>query len=186
METLEKERNTIQLPMRKEDFLQWNPEDGFLYEYNNGFVEQKNYMEPNQLYIIRNILRKFYLTQSFKAGNEILQEVKFWTTDSQYRVADAALLNSQQLTAMANDQNSIPDFVIEIISTHDLINKVEQKLSEYFLSGVKTVWHIYPMLKKIHIYTSIRAIKVALEKDVFDASPAIPDLQLSVDELFNI
>ena len=30
----------IRIPMSKTAFLNWNPDDGFLYEYDNGFAEQ--------------------------------------------------------------------------------------------------------------------------------------------------
>ena len=30
----------IRIPMSKTAFLNWNPDDGSLYEYDNGFAEQ--------------------------------------------------------------------------------------------------------------------------------------------------
>jgi Uma2 family endonuclease len=186
METLEKERNTIQLPMRKEDFLQWNPEDGFLYEYNNGFAEQKNYMEPHQLFIVKNISRKFSRTQAYQAEGEIISEVKFKTGQEQIRIADMAFLTQPQLVMAANYENIVPSFVIEVISESDNASKLEKKLREYFNAGVQTVWYIYTNEKVVYVYTSFKKVTICTDADTINASPAIPDLQLSVDELFKI
>lgn len=59
----QEEVDDVRIPMSKEAFLNWNSDDGFLYEYANGFAEQTSGTKNNERYIISNIQDKFSTTK---------------------------------------------------------------------------------------------------------------------------
>lgn len=62
----QEEIDDVRIPMLKEAFLNWNPDDGFLYEYNSGFAEQTTGMKKEERCIIGNIQDKFDATNAYR------------------------------------------------------------------------------------------------------------------------
>ena len=67
---------------------------------------------------------------------------------------------------MKKGQNQIPQCVAEVISESDNINRVEGKLDEYFSAGVKIVWHIFPVSKKVYVYTAPDKVTICMDKTI--------------------
>jgi Uma2 family endonuclease len=178
----------VRIPMSKETFLRWNPENEFQYEYDNGFAEQTMGMKNIEYYLVANLEDAFYQTQAFREKGKLLQETDVWLTANQMRRPDLAFFTQAQIRAAANGGNPVPVFVVEIISDHDKARKVEHKVREYFTAGVQVVWHIYPddELKMVRIFLSPRQQNTHFDTDALTAAPALPDLQLTVDQLFTI
>ena len=82
----------IRIPMSKTAFLNWNPDDGSLYEYDNGFAEQVSGMKKTERYIISNIQDKFLKTQAFHEQAKLFEESDVWVTEEQKRILDMAFL----------------------------------------------------------------------------------------------
>ena len=179
------EVDVVRIPMSKETFVNWSPDDGFLYEYNNGFAEQTTGMKRNERYIISNIQRKFLTTQAFNQKAWLFEESDVWVTDDQKRIPDMSFFTRQQIDDSTNDGDEpIPAFVVELISPSDKADKIETKVIEYFNAGVQMIWHIFPALQMIRVFTSVKTSITHFETDVFDAGPVIPDLTMTVNELF--
>lgn len=185
LETTE-EKAAVGIPMSKEQFLNWHPDEGFLYEFANGLAIPTDGMKNVERPIIQKILRKFTQTSAYQQMGEILPETKCWLTDEQMRIPDAAFFTSSQIRDSGANKHPIPSFVVEIISPSDTVKRVEQKIIEYFEAGVQVVWHIHPELRMVRVFTSSRRNVTCFENDMFDASPAVPDLQLTVEELFTV
>ena len=47
------ETGEVRVSMTREQFLEWNPDEGFLYEYDNGFAVQTTGRKKEERYIIR-------------------------------------------------------------------------------------------------------------------------------------
>lgn len=62
------EVDDVRIPMSKETFLNWNPDDGFLYEYDNGFAEQTTGMKKEERYI--TVTFRISLTPRTRTVNE--------------------------------------------------------------------------------------------------------------------
>lgn len=184
LETTDEEA-VVGIPMTKQRFLNWNPDDGFLYEFENGLAIPTGGMKNVERPIIQKILRKFTQTVAYQQMGEILPETKCWLNDDQMRIPDAAFFTSSQIQDSGADKHPIPSFVVEIISPSDKVKPVEQKVIEYFDAGVQVVWHIHPALRMVRVFTSSRQNVTCFEHDAFGAAPAIPDLQLTVAELFS-
>ncbi|MBC7891455.1 MAG: hypothetical protein H7Y12_04505 [Sphingobacteriaceae bacterium] len=54
----------VRVPMTKEQFIAWNPDDGFLYEYENGFALQTTGMKKEERYLFRNLQKAFRKTEA--------------------------------------------------------------------------------------------------------------------------
>ena len=105
-------------------------------------------------------------------------------TGIQMRRPDVAYLTKEQIMQTRAGENVIPEFVIEILSESDNVNKVEEKVVEYFKAGVRVVWNIYLEQQAIYVYTSRRDVKICIEDDICSAKPVLPDFEMSANQIF--
>ena len=174
----------VRIPMTKAEFLRWNPDDSFLYEYDGQYAEQNHAMKNTERYLVRNIQRKYQTTEAFRQNDWLFEETECWVTDKQMRRPDMALFTDAQIKESTAGGNPVPAFVVEVISEHDRANKIERKVGEYFRAGVQVLWHVYPELGMVRVLLSPRNMVSLFETDVISAAPVLPDLQMTVDELF--
>lgn len=157
-------------------------EDGYKYEYNDGEIEKtESKMKVSQFYIVNNLTRRFTQTKAFAKGDALAVETEQITLPNRLRRPDLLYLAAQKIKT--NDE-SISDFVIEIISEHDNINRVYKKLEEYFAAGVKVVWLVFPDLDQVHVYTSIFDVTICKDAKVCSAAPVLPDFDMTASEVF--
>ncbi len=156
----------------------------YKYEWKQGWVERKNYMKPDERYIIDNIITKFNTLPDYQERNRIMAEADcYFSTLQAYRRPDAAYLTREQIKH-PDTAPEAPALVVEVSSPSntDLTNK--KKLLEYLDAGVQMVWYIYPQLKQVWIHTSPSSVTVCQEGDTCQADPAVPGLAISVQEIF--
>ena len=172
-----------------ESFLQryTNREDGFKYEWNNGIIEKTpRTMNRDQSIIQEAILAYFYANPTFrKHGGFIVELDMLIPSSNRTRRADMAFLSRQQMLNSKNGDLSVPEFVIEVISTHDKINEVEKKLNEYFDNGVKVVWQILPLTETVKVYISSKDVKICRGGDICSAETVIPEFLMKAEDVFN-
>ncbi|MEK7255691.1 MAG: Uma2 family endonuclease [Bacteroidota bacterium] len=165
-----------------------NREDGFKYEWVDGMVEKtKRTMDRTQSYLLWNLLDFFdELKLAGKVTGRLLSEVElFFLANS--RRPDIAWFVEEQIYNLADPAaRDVPAFVIEVISTNDQINAVKKKMVNYRDAGVKVVWHIFPQLKQVDVYSGERLNKItSLEgEEICSAAPALPAFALSVNDIF--
>ena len=158
--------------------------NGYKYEWNNGVIEKSTAMKQNELHISRNLSRVFWLTQAAKDGGWLNAETEVYTSATQWRKPDLAFFTKDQIKEATQNINTIPPFVIEVISTHDPINTVTNKVLEYFKAGVQVVWHIFPEQQMVYIFTSPKHITVCEGDDICSAAPALTDFEIAVNDIF--
>ena len=73
---------------------------------------------------------------------------------------------------------------IEFLSKSESAEDIADKINDYFASGVKIVWYIYPKTEMIYIYTSPKNIKVCQGDDICSAAPVIPDFEFPTGDIF--
>lgn len=171
--------------MTKEQFLTWSMDQDTLYEFDNGFAEPTSTMKKAERYLIVNIQDKFAQSEPYRLGGRLLPETDVWVSPLQMRVPDLAFFTRDDIRIVDEDKEPIPAFVVELISPTDRADKVEQKVHEYFQAGVQVVWHIHPALQMVRTFTSLNTSTAYFDGDTFDASPVLPDLRFSVQELFS-
>lgn len=172
-------------PQTLETFIDWEPVDGYKYEWNDGEIIRFEKMKKKHLYLIRRLNRLFLSTAAHQQGGELIPEQDVMLTQIQMRRPDLAYFSNEQINnSLISEEEPIPIFVVEVISPTDDAEDIEQKIGEYFKAGVRVVWHIYPGNQLVYVYTSRKHVTICLEDDVCSAAPVLPDFSISVNDLF--
>jgi len=177
-----KDKEIITLPHTLQEFQDWEPNDGFKYEWNDGELIKFTGMNKQQVKIY-DILLDLFIDKGYKKTGTFVAEYDVMLSGIQMRRPDIAYLTKEQIKSADKGTDEIPAFTIEIISGNDNINKVEAKISEYYKAGVKVVWLILPEEKSVHIYTSRRDVKICIENDICSAAPVLSEFEIGVDVL---
>ncbi len=176
--------NEIQsLPKTLAEFLTWEPNDGFKYEWNDGELIKFDGMNKKQVYIYDVLAKLFSKKGLFEIGL-LVSEYDTMLSGIQLRRPDIAYLTNEQIQLGKKGQDIIPEFVIEIISETDQFYKIEDKITEYFKAGVKVIWNIVPEHKLVYIYTSRKTVKICSDNDICSAEPVLADFNISVNGIF--
>ena len=171
------------LPKTLAEFMLWEPEDGYKYEWNDGEIIKFTGMNKKQVYIY-DILNRLFVNKGCLELGTLVSEYDTMLTGIQMRRPEIAYLSKEQIEQTRAGVDVVPEFVIEILSESDNVNKVEEKVAEYFKAGVRIVWNIYFEQKVIYVYTSRREVKICIEDDVCSAKPVLPDFEISVSQIF--
>lgn len=159
-------------------------EDGYKYELNNGIIEKTKTMNQDQAFIENNLLRLFVKTSFFNEGGCIFFEKDVKTSAQQLRRPDAAIFTAAQSKVMRNDNMQTPIWVAEVISDSDNINRVNRKLEEYFTVGVQVVWHIFPDIETVYVYTAADKVEICKNQKICSGLPALIDFEITANLLF--
>ncbi len=152
------------------------------YEWNDGEIIKFIGMNKKQVYIYDALNRLFVKNGNLEMGT-LVSKYDVMLTGIQMRRPDVAYLTKEQIAQTKLGVDVIPAFVIEILSESDNVNKVEEKVAEYFKAGVKVVWNIYFEQKVVYVYTSRREVKICIEKDICSAKPVLENFEISVEDL---
>ena len=176
--------NDIQVvPKTLAEFITWEPNDGYKYEWNDGELIRFTGMNKRQAYIY-NVLNKLFSKKGYIETGSLVAEYDTMLTGIQMRRPDIAYLTDEQMFRGKDGEDVIPEFVIEIISETDQFYKIEDKITEYFKAGVKVIWNIVPEHKLVYIYTSRKTVKICGDADVCSAAPVLPDFTIAVEDIF--
>lgn len=170
--------------MTKADFLRWESDDNYVYEFNDGVLEPTTSMRQDENYLLTNLENQFYQTDSFKTGGRLRAEMDIWPAENQMRRPDIAYFTADKLHLMDTGSRVMPPFVVELGSTTDSELKSLIKRHEYFDAGVQVVWWVYPLYKEVYVYTSPKIVTICTDDDILSAAPALPELTMTVAELF--
>ena len=173
--------------MSLEDFLRrdWDElGDGLKYEWCDGFVEAgEENMHPDQGRILIKLQDQFNVATHHRAGARILNEMEIRSEAiSSYRKADVVVYSGDQV-AMLGTQ-TIPPFVIEVISEFDNAIHHTRKLNEYFASGVEVFWQIFPDDEAVFVWVG-KQCTICTGEEICSASPAFPDFEIEARRLFS-
>ncbi len=82
--------------------------------------------------------------------------------------------------------NGPPDLAVEIVSPHDTMNDVMEKVREYLHYGVRLVWVVVRKTRSITVYRPDGSARVlyAASDDILDGEDVIPGFSISVAEIF--
>lgn len=173
----------LELPKTLAEFMLWEPNDGFKYEWNDGELIKFTGINKKQVYIY-NILLNLLIEKGYKKNGTLVSEYDTMLSGIQMRRPDIAYLTNEQIELGKNGYDVIPEFVAEILSETDNINKVEEKVAEYFKAGVKVVWNIYHESKVVYVYTSRKSVKICTDDDICSVNPVLPEFEISVNQIF--
>ena len=167
-----------------------NKEDRFKYEWIDGTVEKtERTMDQKQYFILKNLRQlftKLLVEGHINGGFEA--EIDTFFLPKVHRRPDVAYFSEEQETKMAQEGNQVPAFVIEIISTHDQMNKSVKKMKNYRDAGVKVVWQIFPIQEEVHVYwgDNLDVMYVCTGERICSAAPVLPAFTLTAKDVFKM
>ena len=78
----------------------------------------------------------------------------------------------------------VPLLTAEVISPTNTADDLEQKLQDYFVAGVRMVWVVYPVLRRVYVYESLTQVRILTEKDELDGGAVLPGFRVGIAALF--
>ncbi len=180
---------TVAKPIRRkfanvDAFEKWAFQQEFGYEFVNGKAIKKNMIKYLEYFILRKLMRLFTKTKAYSQNSELLTETMIKLPNDKIRVPDMAYFTDAQIIEASEGGSPIPEFVIEFLSKNDTLEEVEEKINDYFASGVKVVWYINLKRETIYVYTSPKKINVCSGDDIVSASPVVDDYTFPGKEIF--
>ncbi len=154
------------------------------YEFVRGQIIKKESMKQNEVFIGDFLIRQFIRTQLFAQGHTLMAESDSYVDGVRKRVPDLTYFTADQLAQMRRGERVKTLFAIEILSDSESHEDVLDKIQDYFDGGAQLVWYIAPKRQKIYVYTSPDESKAYKGTDVLSASPVVPELQFTVQEMF--
>jgi Uma2 family endonuclease len=167
-----------------EAFEKWAFRQELGYEFTKGDVFKKSMIKETELLIIWFLNQLFKKTDFYSKGSELLAEVGMRLSTGSFRIPDLSFFTAQQHLSASRGERIVSEFVIEILSNSESGQHIADKINDYFASGVKVVWYIYPETETIYVYTSPKNINVCNGDDIVSASPVVPDYTFAAKEIF--
>ncbi|MCY7356693.1 MAG: Uma2 family endonuclease, partial [Rudanella sp.] len=149
--------------MEKDDFLRWESDDNYVYEFNDGILESTIGMRQNESYLFTNLENQFIRTAIFQNGGRLRAELEIWLTPKQMRRPDVSFFTSDQIQQMHTGTAVVSNFVVEFGSESDSELKSITKRHEYFDAGVQVVWWVFPTYKEVFVYTSPKTVTICTD-----------------------
>ncbi|MCB0521350.1 MAG: Uma2 family endonuclease [Lewinellaceae bacterium] len=159
-------------------------EDKYKYEWVDGTIEKTpRTMDKSQFYIHDNLMKLLDKLKAEKGirGRLLSEGDTFFA--GKHRRPDIAFYTEEQIRQAKEGENVVPQFVIEIISTQDQMNRVHKKMKNYREAKVPVVWQIFPDLKEVHVYHG-KKMQVCHGEDVCSAEAVIVGFRMGVEEVF--
>lgn len=77
-----------------------------------------------------------------------------------------------------------PDFVIELRSKSDNLEKLQNKMKEYIENGVRLGWLIDPLEQKVHIYRVNGEVEILENAEKVSGEDVLNGFELDLSEIF--
>lgn len=140
-------------------------------------------MDQSQLYIQTNLIRFLYRLKAVNPNidGDLVSEADAFFAGN-HRRPDMAYYTNEQIKNARKEYVTV-DFVIEIISKNDQIQKVADKMEDYRRAGVQVVWQIFPQRQEIHVYRG-KQMTICVGDDLCSAEPVIEGFVLPTSDIF--
>jgi len=100
------------------------------------------------------------------------------------RSPDAAWVRQERFNALNPDPDKFlplaPDFVVELMSASDSLEKAQAKMQEYRKNGVRLGWLINPKDRQVEIYRQGRDVEVIQSPTTLSGEDVLPGLVLDL------
>jgi len=104
------------------------------------------------------------------------------------RIPDVSFVSWERLRACDSSMGPIPDLApdlaIEVLSPSNTVREMERKRREYFAAGVRQVWMVEPIKRRIRVYKGPEEVVILDEGATLEVENLLPGFRLPVRELF--
>lgn len=179
---------TRQQPVAAEELAGW-PDAGPC-ELIDGRIVSMSPTGGNHGWVESNVCELLWaFVRSRRLGRVLTGEVGIVTrrNPDRVRAADVLFISAERLARCANRAGFLdvaPDLVVEILSPHDTVTDLVEKLREYFAIGVRLVWVIDPGSRTVFAYRSLTDVREFRETDRLPGDDVLPAFEVPVAALF--
>jgi Uma2 family endonuclease len=148
-------------------------------DYLDGRIVERHFGELTHGRIQRRLIVYFDL-RAKEFGIEVVPEQRVQVSPTRYRVPDVTVVKTSQI--QGEIFTAPPHLCIEILSKHDTMLYMQEKIDDYLRFGVPYMWIINPRLRKG--YVASKAGMVEAESGVLATTD--PEIRVPVAELFDV
>jgi Uma2 family endonuclease len=184
--------NPSRAPMTDEEFV------AFCQQYEDCFVEctaegEIIIMPPNHSRTGKRNLalgaRLWMWAQKDGRGEGYDSSAGFRLPNGARRSPDASWIRKDRVAALPKEQQEgfyhlCPDFVIELRSSTDRINRLKKKMEEYMANGAELGWLIDPQERTVLVYRPGRAAECIVNPERISGEGPVADFVLELAEVW--
>lgn len=102
------------------------------------------------------------------------------------RAADLSFIVRERAPSrgQADYSDVLPDLVVEVVSTGDTAEELEERLQEWLNAGVRLVLVVYPTTRSVVAHRGPSDVRRYAYGDTLDAEPVLPGFSCPVSRLF--
>jgi len=165
-----------------EEFQRLPEREGAIFELDEGEL----LMEPSPA-LRHNLIRQRIAMQLIqfvesKSLGVVAEEMDFRLGPDTVRNPDVAFITSEHLKKIDSDRSpadGAPALAVEVISPNNRAADIAKKTQQYLDAGCKTVWIIYPSLRRAEIH-STTGVRMVREPQHLEDELLLPGFSLSL------
>lgn len=183
----------VDLALLEEEAVEVVPQLPEFYEVINGQVVEVSPMSAPSSLVANRLLRALNVYMSAnptgEAGIETLFRLPLAGDQSRNRRPDAYYVSYERWPVdrpvpEANAWDVVPDLAVEVVSPSDFFVEVWTKIDEYFRAGVRLVWVILPIQRRVLVLDSATSVKVLTDADELTGGDVLPGFAVKLDHVF--
>jgi len=164
------------------------PDEGYKYELVNGeLIMTPTGMEHGNIAMLIGGKLSLYAREK-NLGIVCDSSTGFWMKSGNCRSPDVSFVDKERLRDLKRPPKKFfqgaPDLAVEILSPEDTVEKLHEKIIEYFENGTRLVWVVNPEDQTVLVYHTPQPDKLLRTGDELDGENVIPGFSMPVGELF--
>jgi len=186
---MERIRTSPPLGMATEnDVVEINDRENRLYELVDGVLVEKAMGSYESMLAVEIARLIGNFVKPRKLGTVLGEAGMLRLAPGLVRIPDVAFLAMAKFPNGRFPKGAIarlaPDLAVEVLSSSNTAEEMEEKLHDYFAHGARLVWYVDPKRRSIRVFTSITASRMLTEREVLDGGDVLPGFELDIRELF--
>lgn len=166
------------------------PDDGFHYELVRGELRQMppagfehgdisaNITAPLKIHVVEHNL-----------GKVLVAETGFQLTEApdSVRAPDVSFVQRERIEERGTVKGywkGAPDLAIEVVSPHDRLYEVDEKVDDFLAAGSQAVCVVYPKRRTVTVHRPNREPQILTINDTLDLSDVVADFSFPVSKIF--
>ncbi len=164
------------------------PDDGFKYELIDGEIVGSEKKFRHGRICFKLMVELEPAAEKSRSGIVVASSTGFRMSNGDVLCPDASFSSIARIKAMGGIPDEFfkgaPDLVADVLTPHDDLLALHNKLLTYFGNGTRLCWVVNPDKEIVHVYHSPVPDAILTKTDFLDGEDIVPGFKLSVGELF--
>jgi len=106
--------------------------------------------------------------------------------DKNERRPDVSLRITDEAVNKDSYVEGMPDFVVEVKSTHNTYDELREKARFYLAHGTRLVWLVYPTRRIVEVYFADGTSELFKEEHTLSGGAVLPEFEVKVSDIFDL